>query len=95
MKETVRMVEAMPVLRSGRSEAETCDLLELMLNISLYFRCIGKDVVHHEMGVDEWRQNGTEVVPSTTGVDGGRIGLSRAVFCEVEVVLDARGGWLN
>ena len=45
-KEAVNMIESMPALRSGRTEAETCDYIEMMLNTSLYFRCIGKDVRH-------------------------------------------------
>ncbi len=43
IKEAVRIVDSMPALRTGKSEAETGDMLELMLNISLYFRCIGKE----------------------------------------------------
>ncbi|TKY88605.1 hypothetical protein EX895_002594 [Sporisorium graminicola] len=44
-KEAVRMVESMPALRHGRTEAEACDLIELQLNVALYFRCLGKESV--------------------------------------------------
>lgn len=42
-KEAVSIIESMPALRSGRTEAESCDMIEIMLNMSLYFRCIGKE----------------------------------------------------
>ncbi|GAC71536.1 hypothetical protein PANT_3c00074 [Moesziomyces antarcticus T-34] len=45
MKEAVSMADAMPALRDGRTEAESCDLLEIMLSISFYFRCIGKEAL--------------------------------------------------
>ncbi|KAJ9474463.1 hypothetical protein PHBOTO_004518 [Pseudozyma hubeiensis] len=44
-KEAMRIVESMPALRSGRTEAETCDLIEVMLSMSFYFRCIAKETL--------------------------------------------------
>lgn len=44
-KEAIQIVEALPAFRSGRTEAESCDMIEVMLNLSLYFRCIGKEVL--------------------------------------------------
>ncbi|KAJ1036483.1 hypothetical protein NDA13_000016 [Ustilago tritici] len=45
IKEAISMVDSMPALRSASSEAERCDMIQLMLNISFYFRCLGKDVL--------------------------------------------------
>lgn len=39
------MVDSMPALHSASSEAERCDMIQLMLNISFYFRCLGKNAL--------------------------------------------------
>ncbi|KAJ1023266.1 hypothetical protein NDA18_004793 [Ustilago nuda] len=45
IKEAISMVDSMPALHSAGSEAERCDMIQLMLNISFYFRCLGKNAL--------------------------------------------------
>lgn len=94
-KEAVRMVESMPALRYGRTEAETCDLIEIMINTSLYFRCLGNESAfgkYTERAVSCSIRAGfdNELRPSWLGLTHDQIERRRCIL--LEVVLSAK--WL-
>lgn len=88
IKEAIRIVDNMPAMRSGRTEAESCDLIELMLNISLYFRCIGKEVLmakYTERAVSCCIKAGfeNELKPGWLGLTQAQVERRRTIMMEV------------
>lgn len=89
-KEAVRIVDDMPASGTGRTEAETCDLIALMLDLGFYFRCIGKDVL---MGRYTDRATSfairagfdNELRPSWLGLTQDQIERRRIIMMEVNL----------
>ncbi|CBQ69470.1 conserved hypothetical protein [Sporisorium reilianum SRZ2] len=87
-KEAVRMIEAMPAMRYGRTEAESCDLIDIMLSTSLYFRCLGKELIFSrftERAVSCTIRAGfdKELDPSWIGLTHHQIERRRTILMEV------------
>ena len=48
--------------------------------------CFDEEVVHHEVGVDEWGEEGAEMVPSCAGFEARGVAFAGEVLGWVEIV---------
>lgn len=88
IKQARNMIDDMPIARTGSTEAEACDLIEINLLISFYFRVIGKELLtgqYTERAVASSKRHGldNELRPSWFGLTPSQVERRRTIMAEV------------